>query len=229
MKGLEWVIIVVLMAIFGLLGQWLENASKGRQRRAEPRRQPKRPQPADLDEYLREILRGGPAQEARRPTERAEPAVPGRPVTPPRPPTDRVDRPRRPERAPQRPGRPARSADRPPTRRPQPTVPPREGRLAAPPERLPVSVREPLVAPEDRELIQTEAVMAAPYAQALEQSALASDVIELLVGAQRSKLLAAVVIADLLRAPVTQRQHLLPALRPLPTPLLPPPAVESWI
>lgn len=223
MNLVEWVIVLVLMAVFGLLGQLLENAAKRTERRPGPERRPRPPDPDRLDEYLRELLGRSEPQAERPPAQKPQPAVPPRPRTPQTPaaPAQRVKpRPRRRIVGDQR-------------KKPEtPAFPsPRFPRDEAVIDRdliLEQSVTRPLVRTPEGPVV-TEAQLARAYADTRQVPPFVRRVFKAVSGRDTESLLAAIVLHELVRAPVTQREHILPALRPLPSPLLPPPSTEGWL
>ncbi len=224
--GWEWLIVMIVMAIFGLLGQWLEAQKREQARGGRQRRRPA-PQPVDRPESIDDLLRDILAREAPPAKEPAKPSPPaGRPVPgTPQPPGTRAPRRRR------RPTAARRPKSAPPQAKPVPT-------MAEVKEAVRVDTAELLAG--FREAGQKDLSGAFPAGEDLGRrrpvvsgellAGIARDVRRQLFAPDKRPLIQAIVLYELLRPPVCVRDHALPALRPLPTPLLPPPAAsEGWL
>ncbi len=214
--GWEWLVVMIVMAIFGLLSQWLENMKREQAKRP-PRRRVPQPvdQPENIDDLLRDILAREAPPKRRPPT---EPPV-GRPVPRQRPAPPRAE----------------------PVRKPRPqSVPPvrQTGALDEVKEAVSIDADKLLVGfreAQQRDLsaafdVGQDLAQVAPTARAPLSSPLANEVREQLLQGDLNRLAQAIVLYELLRPPVSARRHVLPMLAPLPTPWLPPPAEsENWL
>ena len=222
MNGWEWLVIMILMAVFGLLGQWLENRKREEARKEAQRRARPQAQPVSVEEYLKELLRTEEPPRAE-PARRDQPPA-GRPVTPRRAPRQGRTAPRKAAR--RAPSKPAQ---------------------ASPVAKEEIFEKATSVRVEIGELLQgfdagrrqdvttvgvaeftTDLSDVAPRT-AVHRTDIARRVHALLRHGDARDLASAIVLLEVLRPPVCVRRSPLRPGQFSPVPSLPPPAAAGWL